>query len=229
MQSPFGVREDEHSEARLPELAFVLSRERKLDVVPGFLFPDREPLMAEINFDERGVDAGGRSELEIAIRDKAEAGNERRIEGQPVDKSHLGDGYRSKFQITVDGVDRELMLDKEVGDEHFVLPPARATAGNLDHLRALYGQRIERLASPAGTEKKSPQEPGADESEQSRVNACRRSEPCGNLQLLPVRHAHNAERPQEFEVSRLHDEAAPLALLVCFLNSSHGVPHPSCG
>src|ERR1035437_3826932 len=166
MQSPFGVREDEHSEARFPELAFVLSRERKLDVVPGFLFPDREPLMAEINFDERGVDAGGRSELDIAIRDKAEAGNERRIEGQPVDESHPRDRDGVELQAAVDGVDRELMLDKEVGDQHLVLPPTRTTAGNLGNVRALHGERIERLPSAAGTEEESPQESGASEGEQ---------------------------------------------------------------
>src|ERR1039458_3742284 len=139
MQSPFGVREDEHSEARLPELAFVLSRERKLDVVPGFLFPDREPLMAEINFDERGVDTGGRSELDIAIRYEAESGNERLIEGQPVDEPDPRDGQGAELQIAVDDIDRELMLDEEVGNKHFILPTARATARNLDHLRALHG------------------------------------------------------------------------------------------
>src|ERR1035437_29825 len=98
MQSPFGVRENEHSEARLPELAFVLSRECELEVVPGLLFPDREPFMPEINFDERGVDAGGRRELDIAIRDEAEAGDERLVESQPVDKPDPRDGQGAELQ-----------------------------------------------------------------------------------------------------------------------------------
>src|SRR5665213_121765 len=102
MQSPFGVCEDEHPEAGLPELAFVLSRERKLEIVPGLFLPDREPLMAEINFDERGVDAGGRSELDIAIRYEGEPGNERFMEGQPVDESDPRDRDGAKLQVAVD-------------------------------------------------------------------------------------------------------------------------------
>ena len=120
------------------------------------------------------------------------------------------------------------MLDKEVGDEHLVLPPPRSTAGNLEHLRALCGQRIERLPASAGTEKESPRESRTGEREQSRVHARRRSESGGDLHLLPVGDAHDGEFAQEIEVSRLHDEAALLPSR-CLLSSSHGVPRRWCG
>src|ERR1019366_10665475 len=107
------------------------------------------------------------------------------------------------------------MLDKEVGDQHLVLPTPRTTAGNVDYLRAFHGQGIERLPSAAGTEEESPHESGTGEGEQPGVHARCRSEPGGDLHLLPIRNTHDAELPQEFEVSRLHDEAAPLSVLGC--------------
>ena len=148
------------------------------------------------------------------------------MEGQPVDEAHPRDGDGAELQAAIDGIDRELVLDKEVGDEHLILPPTRATAGNLDHLRTLHGQRIERLASSAGTEEKSPQESRTGEGEQSRVHPCRRSESGGDLHLLPVGNAHDGQLAQEFEVSRLHDEAALLS--DACLSSSHGAPRRLC-
>ena len=53
-----GVREDEDTEAILAERCAELSRERKLEIVPGLFLPDREALVPEIDFEEGGVDPG---------------------------------------------------------------------------------------------------------------------------------------------------------------------------
>ena len=44
LQPAFGICEHEHPEAGLPELPFVLPRERELEIVPGLFLPDRERL-----------------------------------------------------------------------------------------------------------------------------------------------------------------------------------------
>ena len=56
MHPALGIREDEHAETRLPEARSILAGERELEIVPGLLLPDRERLVPEVHFEERGDD-----------------------------------------------------------------------------------------------------------------------------------------------------------------------------
>jgi hypothetical protein len=63
------------------------------------------------------------------------------------------------------------MLDKEVGEEHIILPATWTTQGNLDKLHPIPGERIERFPPGAGPKEESPQESSASESERPCIHA----------------------------------------------------------
>ena len=171
--------------------------------------------MSEIDFEKRREYLSWGRELDIPVGDQADVLCDRLVEREPAAKADARDGNRSVLQRAIHVVDRQLVLNEEVRDEYFVLPPARTTERNPGKLRTFLGKRVQ---GSLVAKEEAPQQPSTGERQEARIRPGRGAESGDDLCLLTVNDPHDAQLALQLHVARLHHE--PSFSLI----PSHGVP-----
>jgi hypothetical protein len=110
----------------------------QLEIVPDFLFPDREALMPEINLEERALNARGRLPFRISVWNEAQSKDHGLVKCNPAPEGEPIEVERLILHGAIEFVHDELVLNNKVGDERLVLPPSRCAEWHVSELCSLW-------------------------------------------------------------------------------------------